>query len=242
MKVMLLRGQNEAMTPTMIISYDDTDNDRDALALGGLFAAAGASVELAYVRHAPEPDHDREVAAKRHANALLRRGAQALDAPDAPRHVVMHGSTGGGLRELAEQVDAEVIVFGSDYRTPSGTVRPGTSAQRLLSGGPAAVALAPAGLRDRAPARLTRIGVLSDGPDLAAVETATSLAEETGAELVDPRTGNLDLLVVGSRPEAELGRVMLSAVTEYAIELSRCPVLVVARGTAVRFRPNLVTV
>ena len=41
------------MTPTMIISYDDTANDRDALALGGLIATAGASVELAYVRHAP---------------------------------------------------------------------------------------------------------------------------------------------------------------------------------------------
>jgi hypothetical protein len=47
---------------------------------------------------------------------------------------------------------------------------------------------------------------------------------------------------VGSRPEAELGRVTVSAVTEYAIELSRCPILVVPRGTPVRFSPNLVTV
>jgi nucleotide-binding universal stress UspA family protein len=230
------------MTPTMIISYDDTANDRDALALGGLLAAAGAYVELAYVRHAPELDRAREVAATRDADALLQRGAEALGVPDAARHVVMHGSTGTGLRTLAEREQAEIVVFGSDYRTPAGSVRPGTSAQRLLSGGPAAVALAPAGFRDGVPDALARVGVLSDGPDLAALETATSLAEQTGAELVDPRTGDLSLLVVGSRPEAELGRVMLSAVTEYVIELSRCPVLVVPRGTAVRFRPNLVTV
>jgi nucleotide-binding universal stress UspA family protein len=230
------------MTPTMIISYDDTANDRDALALGGLLAAAGAYVELAYVRHATEPTRAREIAATREADALLRRGATALGVPDAPRHVVVHGSTGDGLRELAEREEADVVVFGSDYRTPTGSVRPGTSSERLLSGGPVAVALAPAGLRDRVPDGLARIGVLSEGPDLAAYETATSLADQTGAALVDPRAGDLGLLVVGSRPEAELGRVMVSAVTEYATQLSRCPILVVPRGTPVRFSPNLVTV
>jgi nucleotide-binding universal stress UspA family protein len=230
------------MTPTLIISYDDTANDRDALALGRMLAGAGAAVELAYVRHRPEPKRHSELAAIREAEELLRRGAEALGVPDAPRHVVMHGSTGDGLRRLAEREEADVVVFGSDYRTPAGSVRPGTSAQRLLSGGTAAVAVAPAGLRERLAREPARVAVLSEGPDLAAHETAASFAGQTGAQLVDPRAGELDLLVVGSRPEAELGRVMLSAVTEYAIELSRCPVLVVPRGTAVRFSPNLVAV
>jgi len=97
-------------------------------------------------------------------------------------------------------------------------------------------------MRDRVPNGIARIGVLTEGPDLAALETAQSLADHTGAELVDARSSNLDLLVIGSRPEAELGRVMVSAVTEYAIDLSRCAVLVVPRGTPVRFTPNLVTV
>src|SRR5919197_269381 len=65
------------MTASMIISYDGTENDRDALALGGRFAAVGAIPALAYVRHAPESDPDREVLARRAAEALLRRGAQA---------------------------------------------------------------------------------------------------------------------------------------------------------------------
>ena len=39
------------MSLKIIVSYDDTDNDRDALALGRLFASAGAELSLAYVRH-----------------------------------------------------------------------------------------------------------------------------------------------------------------------------------------------
>jgi nucleotide-binding universal stress UspA family protein len=230
------------MTTSMIISYDGTDNDRDALALGGLFVGVGATAALAYVRHAPEPEHDRELLARRAADALLRRGGHALGTPDAERHVILHGSTGAGLRQLAERQEADLVVFGSDYRTPAGSVRAGTSAQRMLSGGPAAIALAPADMRSQDAPGFRRIGVLSEGPDLAAAETAGSIAAESGAEIVDARAGSLDLLILGSRPEAELGRVMLSALMEYAIDLSRCPVLVVPRGTALRFTPSLVTV
>ena len=49
------------MAPRIIISYDDSDNDRDALALGRLLAFSGAELSLAYVRHFPEPDPQREV-------------------------------------------------------------------------------------------------------------------------------------------------------------------------------------
>jgi nucleotide-binding universal stress UspA family protein len=230
------------MTPTIIVSYDDTANDRDALALGARFAAAGAELELAYVRHVPGADTSREALAEQEAHALLERGARALGTPGIAQHVVLHASTGEGLRQLAEHRHADVVVFGSDYRTAAGSVRPGVSAQRLLSGGPAAVAIAPAELRELPEGGFRRIGVLPEGPDLAAEETAASLAEAVDAVVVDAREGGLDLLIVGSRPEAELGHVMLSAVAEYAIELSRCPVLVVARGTAVRFRtPVLAT-
>jgi nucleotide-binding universal stress UspA family protein len=224
------------MSPTVIVSYDDTRYDRDALELGRRFATAGASLTLAYVRHAGAETGEREDLEEQHAQALLERGATELGAPDIACAVVRNASTGSGLRELAERQSADVVVFGSDYRTAAGTVRPGASAQRLLSGGPAAVAIAPAGLSARPGTGFARIGVLSDGSDLAAERTGRSLADAVGGEVVaDAREGNLDLLVIGSRPEAEIGRVMLSAVAEYAIDLSRCAVLVVARGAAVRF-------
>ena len=125
-------------------------------------------------------------------------------------------------------------MFGSDYRTAAGTVRPGTSAQRLLNGGPTAVAIAPAGLRDAPDARVARIGVLDEAGDGAAAETAAALARALRAEVAAPGEP-VDLLVVGSRPEGRHGRVALSAAAEYEIETAADPVLVVPRGAAVHF-------
>jgi nucleotide-binding universal stress UspA family protein len=222
------------MSPKLIVSYDDTDNDRDALALGQVFARAGATVDLAYVRHARAAIRDQEVREQRRAAELLDRGAHAIGAPRAARHVVVHASTGEGLRELALREHAELIVFGSDYRTAAGTVRPGTSAQRLLSGGPVAVALAPAELRAQEPLRIARIGVLAEDGDDAAEQTARSLALALGATVVGEGE-RADLLVVASREQGEVGRVTLSAIAEYEIETSSRPVLVVPRGVALRF-------
>jgi nucleotide-binding universal stress UspA family protein len=222
------------MSPKVIVSYDDTANDRDALVLGRAFTDAGASAALAYVRHARSPQRAQEVLEERRAVELLERGAKSIGAPQSARHVVVHASTGEGLRELAIREGADVIVFGSDYRTAAGTVRPGTSAQRLLHGGPVAVALAPAELRSRESLRVARIGVLAEAGDDAAERTARSLATALGADVVAAGEP-VDLLVVGSRPETAVGSVTLSAVAEYAIETSSVPVLVVPRGVVVSF-------
>jgi nucleotide-binding universal stress UspA family protein len=217
------------MTPRVIVSYDDTAEDRDALALGQLLAKGGAEISLAYVRHVPESLGEDE------AEALLARGAQELGA-DVPRHVVVSASTGDGLIALAEREHADVVVFGSDYRTPPGRVQPGTSAQRLLEGGPAAVAIAPANLRDTV-ANVARVGVLPQGADESADLTARKLADSLGATVVSSPDERVDLLVVGSRPEAPEGRVMVSAAAEHAIENATQPVLVVQRGVAIPFSP-----
>ena len=69
------------MTTKIIVSYDGTDNDRDALALGRVLAATGASVALAYVRHAVEGKSVGERLAERDAQELLDAGAEALGGP-----------------------------------------------------------------------------------------------------------------------------------------------------------------
>lgn len=222
------------MATRIIVSYDDTDNDRDALALGRLLAHSGADLSLAYVRHTQEEEEEREALEEKQAEELLERGAVSVGAPDMPRHVVVHASTGEGLIELVTRENAEMIVFGSDYRTAPGSVQPGTSARRLLNGGPVAVAVAPADLRSRPPAGIARIGVLSEGDD-AATATAESLAAALGASVSEAGGEPIDLLVVGSRPEAPQGRVMLSAARRYEIEIAGCPVLVTPRGFTVRF-------
>jgi nucleotide-binding universal stress UspA family protein len=65
-------------------------------------------------------------------------------------------------------------------------------------------------------------------------ETAEALAAGTGARVVD--SDEADLLVVGSRPDAPKGHVLVSASSQYLIETARRPVLVVPRGAAVSFR------
>ena len=131
------------MATKIIVSYDGTENDTDALALGQLLARAGGSLALAYVRHAADPDAGREQLAQKEAEELLENGARWLGDPDVPRFVVLSPSTPEGLRDLAEREQADVIAFGSEYRTSPGHVAAGTSAQRLLEGGPIAVAIAP---------------------------------------------------------------------------------------------------
>jgi nucleotide-binding universal stress UspA family protein len=223
------------MAPKVIISYDDTDNDRDALALGRVFADAGAEISLAYVCHLPD-DHGR--LGEDEARALLARGAEALGRPDATLHVVVSGSTGEGLWALAEREHADAIVFGADYRTAPGNVQPGTSAQRLLEGGPCAIALAPAQLRTYLGFAVRRVGLLADDAD-GASGTAEALAGALGATVVAPADGPVDLLVVGSRPEAPVGRVNVSAAVAYAIETASAPVLVVPRGVTLPFGPQV---
>ena len=153
------------MSVKVIVSYDGTANEDDAIALGRLFAEAGAAVALAYVRHTHEPDRNRETLVQHEAEALLERGAALFEWPQGSRpevRVVTDRSTPEGLRALAERESAHVIVFCSDSHTAKGHIAVGNSAERLLEGGSTAVAIAPAGLA-RTDARLQHIVAVGDG-------------------------------------------------------------------------------
>ena len=223
------------MSIKIIVSYDGTENDTDALALGRLLATGGGTLALAYVRHAVEPEQEREHLAQSEAMELLENGARWLGDPDVPRHVVLSGSTPEGLRDLAESTGADVVVFGSEYRTSPGHVQPGTSAQRLLEGGPIAIAIAPAGYRERADHAVDTVAAVSEDGDPGPSETAASLAAQLGATVVPRASEEAGLVVVGSKPGSAAGRITLSAAAQYLVELLRAPALVVPHGVALRF-------
>ncbi len=217
----------------IIVSYDGTANEDDAIALGRLFGQAGAEVALAYVRHTHEPDVERESLAQHEAQELLDRGAQILGDPNAPRYVVTDRSTPEGLAAIAAQEGADVIVFCSDSHTAKGHVSIGNSAQRLIEGGSTAVAIAPADLAEH-PEPFRRIVAVGDG-DGGARDTAEALARAVGGEVAPVANADTDLLVIDSRPEAEPGRVSLSASAEHLIEIATCAVLVLPRGVRIAF-------
>jgi nucleotide-binding universal stress UspA family protein len=219
------------MPPRAIISYDDTAGDHDALMLGRVLADVGASLTLAYVRHSVQSDSSREQLEEREAQALLDRGTQRLNGLSVETRIVVSPSTAEGLLYLAGEEEADIIVFGSDYRTPRGRVSPQHSTQRLLESSRAAVAIAPADYLD---SHIHRIGVLAVPGDDSTIATARSLADSFGATLTRDEP-QVDLLVVGSRIEAPHGQVMLSAQAQNEIENARCPVLVMPRGVTIDF-------
>jgi nucleotide-binding universal stress UspA family protein len=218
----------------IIVSYDGTDNDRDALALGKMLSRGGASLALAYVRHSADPEPGRERLAQKEAEEMLLGGAEWLGDPDVARQVVLSVSTPEGLRQLALEEGSGVIVFGSEYRTAAGHVAPQVSAQRLLEGGPLAVAIAVAGLRDRSDATISNIAAIVEEGDASAQETVEGLAGPLGATIATSPTADIDLLVLGSRRGVPTGRVTISAAASYLIETVGCSVLVVPRGKPIR--------
>jgi nucleotide-binding universal stress UspA family protein len=227
------------MASHAIISYDGTQNDHDALALGRVLQEVGARLTLVYVRHSARACRDREQLEAHEAEALLERGARWLDDPYVQRRVIVSGSTGEGLGWLAAQAEADLIIFGSEYRTGTGHVSVCRSAQTLLERGPAALAFAPAGYADALERDIRTIGIVRGSADEAAIETAFSLGGRLEARVVD-RERSVDLLLVGSRSEGPAGRVMISARSQHAIEEATCPVVVTAGGVALEFE-SLVT-
>jgi hypothetical protein len=219
------------MGASLIISYDGTPNDDDALALGKMLALAGFQLALAYVRHSREFDPRREEVAQHDADRRLERGAAMLGDADVRRHVVFGASTGAGLGELAEREGASLIVFGSDYRTAPGHVEPGTSAQHLLDGGSVAVAIAAAGLRTQPDGTIRSIAVPLAGPrNDVARETAGTLAAKLGATLRESSSEPVDLTVVGSQPGAPAGHVVIGGDVRNELNSARSSVLVLAAG------------
>jgi hypothetical protein len=215
---------------SIIISYDGTAHDDDALMLGKMLSAAGASLSLAYVRHSREYDPRREEIGVHDADRRLEQGAVWLQDDAITRHVVVNPSTSAGLADLAASEGATAVLFGSDYRTPPGRVEPGGSAQGLLDGGAVAIGVAAAGLRTRTQPTLQTISFLSDDPAGTASDTAQALGAAAGAELL-AGAHDADLIVVDSRASGPVGTVGLDGITRGWLESARGSVLVLPRGT-----------
>ena len=192
------------MALKIIVSYDDTDNDRDALALGRLLAFSGAEL-VARLR----PPLLRRIAgaeagggAARARRRLGRHPGDAQARRRQPRHQRRPDGTGRARGRRRDRL--RLRVPDRARHLEAGHLRPQTAARR------------PLGDRRRAgrAARGRRLGVntvgVIDEGDSAARETAESLAAALGATVAG-RAGPLDLLVVGSRPEAPAGKVVLSA-------------------------------
>lgn len=122
------------------------------------------------------------------AVALLERVRREAPAAPAGCEIVTlpvpASTVGRGLHQLAEDVDADLIVVGSSQRSTIGRVVLGDDARAALNGAPAAVAIAPAGYATLAGAWRS-IGVGYDGSPESegALAAARQLARAGGAAI-----------------------------------------------------------
>ncbi len=174
----------------MVVGFDGSDHGRDALTLATALARrTGASLTLACtIHHAPAymPIERLEDEFRADANEVLDAAMAELPAGvESSSEVVMARSAARALVELAEAEDADLIVLGSSHRGVVGRVLAGSVGQQVLDGAPCAVAIAPAGFRERDRTEPELIGVGLDGEpeSLGALLAAETLAAAFGARL-----------------------------------------------------------
>ena len=228
------------MSADIIVSYDGTANDDDALALGRALAAGGATLALAYVRHSREPDPRREELAELDAQRRLDAGRMLLGDPSVATHVVISAATDTGLEQLALTEGAQMIVFGSDYRTTPGYAEPGNTAWRLLDGAPVAIAVARAGLRADTNGQIKKIRVAPGEPADLGSRAAQRLAAALGAQVVTDGEP-ADLILVTSQAGGRPGHVALSGAARKALNAARGSVVILPAGATTLLQTGAAT-
>lgn len=171
----------------IIVGYDDSDQARDALALGRQIAdAAGAELIVSHVflfhplmRGGIDPIVIEE---KRELDEQIAAVAADIGATSWNVHST---SVARGLHELAEVTDAGLVIVGSSRHGKAERTLLGNVAVALMHGSPCAVALAPSGYRNRAaePVSAVLIGYDSSPESKLALESAYDLARAHDAPL-----------------------------------------------------------
>ena len=188
------------MFSRIVAGFDGSDGGRDAVAMASELAER-FDAELFVASVVPEP-YAKSVIPALPSDALVwmtdeARIAAANVAAEVDGEVEIRASLSPakGLSQVAEAVDADLLVIGSTGGS-SGRVKGGHIARALMSGGPCTVAIAPLGWREGSRA-LDRVGVaiagspeseealrlgigLSEGGTLRAIAVATPLDSALG--------------------------------------------------------------
>jgi nucleotide-binding universal stress UspA family protein len=180
--------------PRIVVGFDNTPSGFDAVALARELAeATGTHLTVAYVypSHAitaaevqVDPGFGQYV--RDQARHHLDSAGPALEGFTRWDLVAYAATTPArGLRELADDAGAALVVVGSTHRHGIGFAMPGTTAQRLLHGSSFPLMVAPAAWREPRTGGIGTIGAGFDGSrgSAAALAAAVALARATGASL-----------------------------------------------------------
>lgn len=173
----------------VVVGVEDTEEAKDALRFARMLAdAEEAELHVVCVHTETVFYEGREAMETIREMYFARMSEFAREEVGEPfaYHRIYETSAARGLTEVAEEVEAGVIVIGSSHRGPIGRVLMGDAGARLASGAPCAVAVTPRGWASKHPSRISRIGIGYDDSDEAnvALEYGGELAEKLGASVM----------------------------------------------------------
>jgi nucleotide-binding universal stress UspA family protein len=171
----------------VVVGIDEDPGSRDALALARALLDKDGRLTLAHVHHGDPRMRtvSPELAATERTRARQLLETVRTEAGDDARLMWTGASSvGRGLHEIAEHDDADLLVVGSSEHSLFGRATLSAHTRDALNGAPCAVALAPAGYRER-PGVVREIGAGYDGSPESehAVVVARRLADELGAKV-----------------------------------------------------------
>jgi nucleotide-binding universal stress UspA family protein len=204
----------------VIVGVDGSERSADALALADVLGPAlGRPVVMAFVHPYGQLS---SLLAEGEYEQLVREAAEATfdqvrehlpSVPERRMQLVSEDSAAAGLNALAERERAALIVIGPSHRSRVGRILAGGTGERLLSGAPAPVAVAPGGYA-AAGARLQAVGCGFDGSpeSRVALAWADKLARAVAAQLrviaVHEPVAPVSLAVGAGLPTASLNDVL----------------------------------
>ena len=168
----------------ILVGYDDSDQAKDAVALGKQIAdATGAELVVAGVFQF-DPVWGGGDARFRDADAEFAQEIEtAAKSVGAEAEAVPSSSPARGLHELAEEIGADLILVGSSRHGRVGQMLAGSTGLSLLHGSPCAVGIAPDGYRERGTDTISTVAVGFDGSEESgqALMAASRLAADARA-------------------------------------------------------------
>jgi nucleotide-binding universal stress UspA family protein len=153
------------MASRVVIGYDGSEASEDAVAFGLTWCQSTGDVPVVATVYPEEHPLgigrvDVEWATYvREQAEILQDNARATVGDAALYRNVASTSAAHGLADLAEDIDAVMVIVGTSQEAGLTRTLLGTSTERLLHGAPAPVTVVPPGWRQSAPERISSIGV-----------------------------------------------------------------------------------
>jgi nucleotide-binding universal stress UspA family protein len=180
---------------SIVIGHDGSESGDDAATLGAQLALATGETAIVVAVYPEENpigigrvDAEWVAYMRGQAEEVSEHARRFLEGRgvSAEYRVVGSSSAAHGLDDVAEAEGATMIVVGSSPKGARRRISPGSTGERLLHGAICPVAVAPRGMRERAPdTTVRRIGVsYVNSPEAGeALRVASELAGETGSTL-----------------------------------------------------------